>query len=111
MLRNHCAHQQTTVASALDREFFRPGVILLDQVFSGGRKVIEHILLFREVAGLVPVFAELAAASYIRHHINAAAIEPKPARKIKIWRHADSITAIAVKKRRILPIAFHSSSK
>src|SRR5215468_2951735 len=49
MLRNHCAHQQTAVASTHDREFFRTRVFLLDQVLSSGCEVIEDVLLFREI--------------------------------------------------------------
>ena len=108
MLRNHRAHQEAAIASSLDREFFRARVFFFDQIFRGSREIIEHVLLFREIAGLVPVFAELAAASNIRHHINAAAIEPEPARKIEIRRHADAVAAVAVKQRRVLPVPFHS---
>ena len=59
----------------------------------------------------MPLFAELATASNIRHHVDAAAIEPKPSRKIEIRRHTDSVTAIAVKQRRVASVAFHPFSK
>src|SRR5436189_6258628 len=42
----------------------------------------------------------------VGHYINPAAIEPNPAREIKIWRQADAVTAITVKKRRILSVLF-----
>ena len=110
MLRDHRAHQKAAIAPTLDRELFRARLILFDQVFGGSRKIIEHVLLFREVAGLVPFFAELAAASNIRHDVDAAAIEPKPPRKIKIGRHADAVAAVAVEQRRILSVALRSFS-
>src|SRR5438477_5792095 len=111
MLRNHRAHQKAAVAPALRRQLFRTRIILFDQVFGGGRKIIEHVLLLREVAGLVPLFAELAAATSIGYHIDAAAIEPKPPRKIKIWRQADPVAAISVKHRGILAVLLHSFSE
>ena len=108
MLCNHRAHQKPAIASSLDRQLFRARIIFFDQVFGGRRKIIEHVLLFREVAGLVPVFAELAAASNIGHDIDAAAIEPKPPRKLKIWRHTNPVAAVSVKQRGVLAITLHS---
>src|SRR6266436_9435537 len=111
MLRNHRAHQKPAIASTLDRQLFRARIIFFDQVFGGGRKIIEHILLFREVAGLVPVFAELAAATNIRHDVDAAAIEPKPPRKLKIWRQANPVAAVSVKQRGVASVPLHSLSE
>src|SRR6476620_3797940 len=108
MLRDHRAHQKTTVAATLDRQLFRARIIFVDQVFSGNRKIIEHVLLFREVASLVPVFAELAAATNIRHDVDAAVIEPKPPRKLKIWRQADPVAAVSVKERWVLAVSLQS---
>src|SRR6266571_4872552 len=108
MLRNHRAHQKTAVASTLEGQFFRARVIFFDQIFGGGRKIIEYILLLREVAGLVPVFTELAAATNIRHYIDAAAVDPKPPREFKIWRQADPVAAVSVKQRWILSVTLNS---
>ena len=57
---------------------------LLDQIFGGGREIIEDVLLLRQVAGLVPFLAELAPAADVGHDVDAAAIEPKPAGEIEI---------------------------
>src|SRR6478752_9087196 len=111
MLRDHRAHQEATVASTLNRELSRARVILFDQVLRGRRKIVEYILFFREIAGLVPFFAELATASNVCNHVNTAAIEPKPPRKIKVGRHADSVAAIRVEQSRVVSIALHSSSR
>src|SRR5438874_12268497 len=108
MLRNHGAHQKSAVAPTLHRQLFRTRIVLFDEVFGGGRKTIETVLLFREVAGLVPLFAELVAATNIGHHIDAAAIEPKASRKIKTRRHADPVAAVSVKQRRIMSVTLHS---
>src|ERR1022692_4170015 len=108
MLCDQSAHQQSTVASPQDRKLLRPRVLLLDQIFSGGREIIEHVLFFREIPGPVPFLTELAAAADIRHHKNAATIEPKPAGEIKTRRHADAVTAVAVKQRGIVAVALRS---
>src|SRR5215469_4811877 len=110
MLRDHCAHQQAAVASTLDRELSRTRVILLYQVLRSRREIIEYILLFSEIAGLVPFLAELATASNVCHHVHAATIEPKPPRKIKVRRHADSVAAVRVEQRRVVSVALHSFS-
>src|SRR6266487_2843794 len=99
MLRDHNAHQEAAVASALDRKFFRARVLRLDQVFGGSREIVEHDLFFGKIAGLVPLLAEFTTTSNVRHHINPAAIEPEPASKFEIRRHADAVATIAVKQR------------
>src|SRR5439155_1494089 len=96
MLRNHRSHQEPAIASALDREFFRARVLLFDQIFCSGREIIEDVLFFGEIAGLVPLLTEFSAASNVCHHVHATAIEPEPSRKIEIRRHADAVAAIAV---------------
>ena len=108
MLRNHRAHQKAAIASTQDRKFFRARVLFCDQVFGSGREIIEHVLFFGKIAGLVPLLTELSAASNVRHHIDAAVIEPQPPRKVEIRRHTDAVTAVAIKQRRVLPIPFHS---
>src|SRR5215831_9667060 len=110
MLCEHRAHQKAAVASTLDRQFFGSCIFFFNQVLGSSRKIVEHVLLFREITGFVPLFAELATASNIRHHINAAMIEPKSSRKIKIRRHADPVTAIAIEQGRVLSVALCSSS-
>ena len=67
---------------------------------SGGREIIEDILLFGQVSRLVPFLAELAAPADIRNYLNAATIEPEPPCKIKARLHADAVTAVTVKQRR-----------
>ena len=110
MLRDHRAHEQAAVASPLDREFLWPRPFLLDQVFRGRRKIIEHVLFFREIASLVPFLAELAATADVCHDVNAAAIKPEPTREIEAGRHADAVATVAVKQRRIIPIKVRSFS-
>src|SRR2546427_10092779 len=97
MLRYHRAHQEAAIASALDRKFFRARVLLLDQGFGGGRELVEHGLLFRTIASLVPFFAKSTASSNVRHHIHAAALEPEPARRVDIRRNADTGPTLSVK--------------
>src|SRR6266576_3660128 len=49
-----------------------------------------------------------SAAANVCDHIDAAAIEPEPPRKIETRRHADSVAAVCIKQRRILPITLRS---
>src|SRR5437773_193560 len=91
--------------------FLQARVLLLCQVFGGSREIVEHGLLFRKIAGLVPLLAEFTTASNVRHHINAAAIEPEAASKVEIRRHADAVAPVAVKQRRILLVPLHSFPK
>ena len=44
-LGEQCAHEQTTVAPALDREFRRFRVVGPNQKFSASGEIVEHILL------------------------------------------------------------------
>src|SRR5216117_2939013 len=96
MLGEERTHEQAAVAAALDCELLRVRPFLLDQICRGRREIIEHILLLRQVSGLVPFFAKLTAAPDVRHNINAAAIEPETSRKTKRWRLARAVAAVAI---------------
>ena len=105
MLRERGAHQQAAVRLAEDRQFLRRGVFALDQVPRRRGKIVEHVLLFCEIAGKMPGLAELAAAADDRDRINPAAVEPSPrARAQKAWPHADAVAAIAVEDGRVVAV-------
>ena len=108
MLRDHCAHEQPAVAAAEDRELLRTRPFLFDQVFGRRGEIIEHVLFFGQIAGLVPFFAELAASANVRHDKNAATVEPKPAREVEIRLHADAVAAVAIKQRRIVTVELYA---
>src|SRR5207247_9854667 len=100
-----------SIVPSLAWQLFVARVLFFNQLFCRSSEIVEHVLLFCQVACLVPVFAELAAASNIRHHIDTAVVEPKPARKFEIRGHADSVATVAIKQCRVLPISFHSFSE
>src|SRR5207237_8274269 len=54
----------------------------------------------------MPILSELAAPADICHHIYAATIEPEAASEVKIGRHANAVTAVSVKERRIVAVGF-----
>src|SRR5204863_9603078 len=110
-LRLHRGHQEAAIAAGLDRKLFRARVLRLNQVFGRGREIVEHGMLSRKIARLVPLLAEFTATSNVRYDINPAAIEQEPASKVEIRRHADPVTTVAVKQRRILTVPFHSFSE
>ena len=62
-LVQHGADQESAVRTALDREVFRRGVLVRDEPFGRRDEVVEHVLLHRQHAGLVPLLAELAATA------------------------------------------------
>ena len=99
------SHQQPAVAGALSRQFRRIGIAAFDEVLGCGDEIIEHMLLVRQVAGLVPLLAVFAATAQVRDRIHAARIEPDAARGIECGREADAVTAIAIQQRRIPAIA------
>src|SRR5438309_457435 len=84
MLGEEGAHEQTAVAGAFDGEFAGLSVAGVDEVFSASGEVVEDILLFGQVAGLVPFLTELAAAAQVGDDINAALIEPDATGDTKI---------------------------
>ena len=54
----------------------------------------------------MPILSELAATADICHHIYAATIEPEAASEVKIGRHANAVTAVSIKQRRIVAVGF-----
>src|ERR1700736_1245930 len=104
MLCQHCAHEQSAIAATENRELLRARPFLFDQIVGRGRKIIEHILLLRQVTGFMPFLAELTATANICHDKHAATIEPGASRKIEIGLHADAITAVAIKQGSITAI-------
>src|SRR6266480_2996497 len=110
VLRDHRAHEQTAVASALDRQFFGARVFLFDQIFGRGREIIEHSLLSGKIAGLVPFLTKLATTTDIGHDKNASAIEPEPPRETKRGRLTNTEAAISSEQRRILAVELRAFS-
>ena len=108
MLIEHYAHQQAAVRAAHHAHAARAGDAPLHEIaFDRVEIVIDHLPIGAQ-AGLVPSRAELAAAANVRHHINAAALEPEFA---DVWavarrvRHLEA--AIAVEQRRVLAVELH----
>ena len=84
-LRDHRAHQQAAIRSALDGEVIFVGDLVGDQEFGGGDEVVENILLFVQHAGAMPVFAELGAAAQVGHGVDAAMLQPEISVRRKSW--------------------------
>src|SRR5690554_125257 len=79
-LRYAGTDQKATVGAALDRQPFRPRVVLVDQMLGTGDEVIEHVLFAAEDATFVPGLAVFDAAAQVGEHECAASLEPgKPA--------------------------------
>lgn len=85
-------HQQAAVAAPFNGELFRIRAFPVDQMPGAGGKVIEHVLLVREVAGLVPVVAEFTHTPQIGDDEDSAAGEPHFAAGFEGGRQADAIS-------------------
>ena len=68
--------QQTAVGAAQDGEFFRLGMLLVDQILGRCHEVVEHVLFVLLLAGFVPSLAVFAAPTEIGHGIHAAHLHP-----------------------------------
>jgi hypothetical protein len=60
--------------ACLDAELAWAGVLVGNEVLSHGHKIGEGVLLFEELAVLVPVAAHVAAAAYVRDRECEAAV-------------------------------------
>ena len=105
-LRQNSAHEQAAVAAAHDGQLVRVGVLLVDQVLGAGNEVVEDVLLLGEVAGPVPILAELAAAAEVGDGVDAALLQPDLANHIEARHLAAAVAAVAVENRWVLAVEF-----
>src|SRR5262249_17357750 len=71
-----------------------------------GSEVVEDVLLVGTVAALAPRLAILAAAAQVRHHEDAALLEPRHVLDAEARHLADAETAVAVQERRVLAVEY-----
>ena len=102
------ADEQAAVRTAGDRQLMRSGVFLVDQVFGGRDKVVEHVLLSGKHTRPVPPFPELAAAAQVRHRINAALLHQQHRQRRETRRQIDVETAVSVQVNGILSVPFQA---
>src|SRR5260370_37952897 len=76
MLHQRRAHHKSALASADNAEIRRLGVPRVYQMFGARREIIKDVLLLSQISRMMPFLAVFAAASQIRHHGNAATIQP-----------------------------------
>jgi hypothetical protein len=70
------ADEQAAVAAPHNRELRCRRVLLGDQILRRGDEVVEHVLLVRQPARVIPRPPVLATAAQIRHGIDAAPLQP-----------------------------------
>ncbi len=83
-------------------------VVICDQPFSGGVEVVKHILLFLEHSGVVPIFAEFAAAAKIGDGIHAALLHPCNCCRAVGWFEIHVEAAVRGEISGIVAVEFHS---
>ncbi len=77
-LVDHHSYQEAAIGSSGDGQLGRRSVLIGDQPFCRGNKVIEDILLLQLHPRLVPLFAILTAAAYVGRGVNHALLSRGP---------------------------------
>src|ERR1039458_5684518 len=107
-LRDHRAHEQAAVGTALDREVIFVGVFLRDEILAGSDEVVKYVLLLLQHAGAMPVFAELGPAAQVGNRENAAVLHPEISAAVETWRLRDVKTAVAGQQGWVLAVLLDS---
>src|ERR1035437_806924 len=89
------AHEEAAIGSPNDGEVPGRGVLVGDEVFGGGKPVVEDVLLVLEHGLFVPVFSVLAAAAQVGQGKPAAQGDPPGIFRAPGWGQADIESAIA----------------
>src|SRR5689334_9811490 len=76
-LRKGRAHQQATVAAALDRQVCSVSESFRDQVLRSRNEVVKDVLLVFQHAGAVPAFSKFVATAQLNVNIHAAMFQQK----------------------------------
>src|SRR6185312_11227923 len=95
-LRCHRAHQQSAIASTADSQLFPRRVLVVDQPFCRGNKVIKHVLLFVQHACMVPFLSEFATTAKIWHRVESALLYPPRNERVETGREAHVKAAVAI---------------
>jgi hypothetical protein len=86
------------------RQFCRLRVAPRDQVLGAGDEVVEDVLLARELAGTMPVVAELAAAAQVGAHVDAAVAQPGHRGAVEVGAQRDAVAAVGRQQHRLLAV-------
>ncbi len=90
--------EEASVGAAVDGEAGGGGVAVGDEEFGRGDEVVEDVLLVLAGAGLVPPFAELAAAAEGGLGEDAAELHPEDAGGGELGHERDAEAAVAVEQ-------------
>ena len=102
----HVAHQQATIAAALDAQVLGRGDIARNQVFGHRREVFIGFVAVGFQCRLMPTRSIFAAATDVGDHIHPALAKPGPTHAcgiIRRQRHFEA--AIPIQQRRIFSVA------
>src|SRR5688572_12728217 len=90
------------------RELAGRGVLVFDQVFGCGNKVVKYILLLQLCSGRVPFFAILAAAAHVCRRINESLLKQRKSQRTEARRGYAVESAITVKQCWIVAVELDS---
>src|ERR1039458_7826097 len=107
-LRDHRAHEQAAVGTALDGEVTLVGVFLRDEILAGSDEVVKYVLLLLQHAGAMPIFTELGPAAQVGNRENAAVLHPEISAAVETWRLRDVKTAVAGQQGWVLAVLLYS---
>ena len=94
------ADQQAAVRTAVDRQPVLRGDTLRLEILTRRNEIVEHVLLVRTSARIVPLAPVFAAAAQVRQHISTARLDPGHARRRERWGQRNVKAAVAIKHRR-----------
>src|SRR5262249_7685837 len=87
-------------AATFNDQVVRRGVALGDEMLGGGDEIGECVAFVVHAAGIVPRFAELAAAANVRDGVGDAAIKKTEALRAERNGDGDAIAAVAIQEQR-----------
>src|SRR5690242_4807454 len=76
-LYERSTHQQSTIASTLNRQLICVGVLFPDQVLGGGDEIVKYVLLTIEHSGAMPLLTVFRATAKVGQREHSSAFQPK----------------------------------
>src|SRR5690606_2830163 len=107
-LQHACCHQESAVTTALNGQLRGSRVLVVNEVFSSGDKVVKHVLLLLLDALLVPfdtVFATATNIGQSKHSLDVLNKEDVLHREVRL--QADVEPSISVEQCGIVAIELH----
>ena len=103
-LGDRASDEDAAGAAAHDRDLRGRCVLMRDEPFGAGDRVVPGVRLGQLVAGLVPVLAVFSAAAHMRNREYPAAVEPRQESRPVERRLRNAVGTVAVEDRRVVSV-------